>query len=66
MNPARSFAPAIYNWNWENQWIYWVAPTTASLAATLIFRFGFYKAEEKPNEVFITNIISDDKNKEEI
>lgn len=47
MNPARSFAPALYNWNWKNQWIYWVAPFSASFLATIIFRLGFY---QKPIE----------------
>lgn len=39
MNPARSFAPALYNWRWENQWLYWVAPLSASFLATLLFKY---------------------------
>ncbi|KAG5676479.1 hypothetical protein PVAND_006310 [Polypedilum vanderplanki] len=51
MNPARSFAPAIYNWNWDYHWIYWVAPTSASLVASFIFRYGFHKDPEKTNSL---------------
>lgn len=46
MNPARSFGPAIYNWNWAHQWIYWVAPVSASIVGTLLFRLVFYKTDK--------------------
>ena len=49
MNPARSFGPALYNWNWDNHWIYWVAPSSAGLIASVMFRLGFYKAEQESN-----------------
>ncbi|XP_070496733.1 aquaporin-like [Chironomus tepperi] len=64
MNPARSFGPAIYNWNWENHWMFWAAPTSGGLAATLMFRYAFHKEEEK-TEVFIKNVVSEDNNKED-
>lgn len=39
MNPARSFAPALYNWNWDKHWLYWAAPTSASIVATFLFKY---------------------------
>jgi len=36
MNPARSFGPALVAFVWQDQWVYWLAPTLgASLAAGL-------------------------------
>jgi len=43
MNPARSFGPALYNWNWEYQWIYWVAPMSAAAITAFAFRMIFYR-----------------------
>jgi hypothetical protein len=60
MNPARSFAPALYNWNWENQWLYYAAPMSGALVATFLFRLVFYKKPEKVDEL-ITNEINDTK-----
>ena len=39
MNPARSFAPALYNWNWNNHWLYWAAPISGSVVATFLFKY---------------------------
>jgi MIP family channel proteins len=38
MNPARAFAPALIVWNFEYQWIYWVAPILGGIIAA-----GLYK-----------------------
>jgi MIP family channel proteins len=38
MNPARAFAPALIVWNFDYQWIYWVAPILGGLVAA-----GLYK-----------------------
>jgi aquaporin Z len=38
MNPARSFASAVWPRSWTNQWIYFVAPPLAMLAAAELFR----------------------------
>ena len=65
MNPARSFGPAIYNWNWESHWMYWVAPISGALAGTLMFRFAFHKKEDQKDEICPKTVIIDDKNKED-
>lgn len=41
MNPARSLAPAIWNGQMQNQWLYWVAPLSASLCTTLAYKSIF-------------------------
>lgn len=61
MNPARSFAPALYNWNWTNQWLYWVAPLSASFIATTVFRLGFYQKPKGEAEEKIISNGSDEK-----
>lgn len=43
MNPARSFGPALWNMHFENHWIYWVAPLSASLITALAFKMVFRK-----------------------
>lgn len=43
INPARSLAPALFNLNFKNQWIYLVAPLSASLIASLLFKKVFSK-----------------------
>lgn len=43
MNPARSFAPALYNWNWKNQWLYWFAAIGGTVSASILYKFVFHK-----------------------
>lgn len=43
MNPVRSFAPALWNWNWDHHWIYWVAPCAAGLLASSFYRIIFWR-----------------------
>ncbi|XP_070497260.1 aquaporin AQPAe.a-like isoform X1 [Chironomus tepperi] len=49
MNPARSFAPALYNMNFTAHWIYWVAPMLSALITSVTFRMVFYR--EAPKEL---------------
>jgi aquaporin related protein len=43
LNPARSLAPALYNQNWTNHWLYWLAPISASIASSLLYKLVFAK-----------------------
>lgn len=47
MNPARSFGPALWNLNWEDHWIYWVAPLSASFITAITFKMVFRKDPAK-------------------
>lgn len=47
MNPARSFAPALYNGNWEHHWIYWVAPLSGGLVTSVGYKYFFYNEENE-------------------
>lgn len=42
MNPARSFAPALWNAHWTNNWIYWVGPVVGSLLASLSYKLIYW------------------------
>ncbi|KAK6629090.1 hypothetical protein RUM43_002907 [Polyplax serrata] len=41
MNPARSFAPALFTGVWDRHWIYWVGPLSAAVLITLFYKFTF-------------------------
>lgn len=43
MNPVRSLAPALWTGRWDNQWVYWVAPTIGGILPTLIYKFLFLR-----------------------
>lgn len=47
MNPARTFAPAFWNGNWTDQWIYWFGPTVGAFLGTYTYVLLF--AEKKPD-----------------
>lgn len=38
MNPARSFAPALYAHEWTSHWMYWVSPILASVCTTMFYK----------------------------
>lgn len=38
VNPARSFAPALVSWFWQDQWLYWVASPLGAMVAVAAFR----------------------------
>lgn len=50
MNPARSFAPAIWNNSWSNHWIYWFGPISGSAVGAFFYR-AVFGLKEQP-EVF--------------
>lgn len=43
MNPARSLAPAFWNNEWYQHWIYWFGPISGSVLAAFIYRTIFGK-----------------------
>lgn len=51
MNPVRSLAPALWNWNWKSHWIYWVAPMSASFLTSYFYRIVFWRRNPKDNFV---------------
>lgn len=52
MNPVRSFGPALWNWDFEHHWIYWVSPLLAGLIASVFYRLVFwnFKSEQQSEE----------------
>ncbi|XP_043252838.1 aquaporin AQPAe.a-like [Colletes gigas] len=47
MNPARSFAPALFLGNWKDQWIYWFGPTAGAFLGSYTYQLLFL--EKEPN-----------------
>lgn len=50
MNPARSLAPALWNNDFENHWIYWVATMLAGLVVPIFYRILFWKEDHTKTE----------------
>ncbi|MBA3341332.1 MAG: aquaporin [Gemmatimonadaceae bacterium] len=48
MNPARSFGPAVASGIFEAQLIYWIAPITGAVLASLIYEHLFLPREVEP------------------
>ena len=48
MNPARAFAPALIVWNFDYQWIYWVAPILGGIIAAGLY-MGLHSDLELPS-----------------
>jgi len=46
LNPARAFGPALIVWNFDYQWIYWVAPILGGIIAA-----GLYKGLHSDMEI---------------
>lgn len=55
MNPARSFAPALWNGNPASHWIYWLAPLSAAGITAIAYKAVFRR------EVVTAEISSDEK-----
>lgn len=41
MNPARSFAPALWNNQWSHHWVYWFGPIGGALITSFMYRTIF-------------------------
>lgn len=52
MNPARSFAPALINGDWNYHWIYWVGPLGAGFFGALFYKLVFSKDTTAANETY--------------
>lgn len=50
MNPVRSLAPALWNWDWRNHWIYWVAPLIAALMSSIFYKMIFWRKESNNDD----------------
>ena len=51
LNPARSFGPALMTWNFEYNWIYWIAPIVGGLIAAGVYKILHTKEEEKNEQL---------------
>jgi len=47
MNPARSFAPALFSGLWLNHWIYWAAPMMGATFAAFFAKYMFTSIGKK-------------------
>ncbi|KAH8300334.1 hypothetical protein KR044_012955, partial [Drosophila immigrans] len=55
MNPARSFAPALWNKNFTSHWIYWLAPLSGAAVTAVAYKAVFRR------EVVEAQVTSDEK-----
>jgi MIP family channel proteins len=46
MNPARSLAPAIVSWTWQDQWLYVAGPAIGAVAGVIVY--NWVRSGEKP------------------
>jgi hypothetical protein len=45
------FAPALYNQNWKNHWLYWITSTSGSLTSSLLYKHVFLRDfSQKPHQ----------------
>nr|XP_033337306.1 aquaporin-like isoform X1 [Megalopta genalis] len=65
MNPARSFAPALWNNQWSHHWVYWFGPIGGALLSSFIYKvtFGVKNEQEEDNvpEAVALNIVNSHK-----
>ncbi|XP_076653116.1 aquaporin-like isoform X1 [Halictus rubicundus] len=50
MNPARSFAPALWNNYWSHHWVYWFGPIGGALLSSFIYKLTFGNRDEQQEE----------------
>ena len=46
MNPARSFAPALFSGTWQDHWLYWLAPIFGADIAAIIASYLWRNLQE--------------------
>lgn len=65
MNPARSFAPALWNNQWSHHWVYWFGPIGGALLSSFIYKatFGVKDEQEEDSlpEAVALNIVNSHK-----
>lgn len=49
MNPARSFAPALFSGNWAHHWLYWLAPILGASLAGLSAKYLWQPRQKEAN-----------------
>ncbi|XP_025158780.1 aquaporin AQPcic isoform X2 [Harpegnathos saltator] len=49
LNPARTFAPAVWNGYWNNHWVYWIGPLLGGIISASIYRCVFSPKTEQDN-----------------
>ena len=47
LNPARALGPAIFNGQFEDQWIYWLGPIFGAVMAAGMWKAFFYEGKGK-------------------
>lgn len=50
MNPARSFAPALWNNQWKHHWVYWFGPIGGALISSFLYKTAFGVSEKVEEE----------------
>ncbi|XP_012226161.1 aquaporin isoform X2 [Linepithema humile] len=50
MNPARSFAPALWNNQWTHHWIYWFGPIGGALVSSFLYKIVFGVSDKVDEE----------------
>jgi len=57
INPARSFGPAVV-WNdWDDHWIFWIAPMLGGALASVMYEFIFFNAPSKTTDYATTEMV---------
>ncbi|XP_011175320.2 aquaporin AQPAe.a isoform X2 [Solenopsis invicta] len=56
MNPARTFAPALWNNAWKDHWIYWLGPILGALFGTYVYKVLFEEKQlNRKESICLTN-----------
>lgn len=50
LNPARSFGPALWNYDFEGHWIYWLGPMAAGFFGAYLYKLVFARDAALPED----------------